>query len=573
MKIGEVIKTLYGVNTDVALVAPADASHGDLTTNVCMQVSKKVGKSPEEISEGVISAIKGEEVVDSVVFAKPGFINITLTGEARMKLVQESWGACKAQEKRDEAPVIVEYSHPNIAKPLGVHHILSTVIGQAITNLYRHQGYSVVSWNYVGDWGTQFGKLAVALEKWGKKGKKASDYTLQELLDLYVKFHEEAEKDKSLEEEGRAAFRRLEEGDEDIRAFWKDVVDISLKGLDELYDRLHVSFDVTKGESPYEDAMPEIIKEGKKKGVFVDGEDGALIVEFDDESLPVYMIVKSDGGTLYSTRDLALALDRKKSYKPQAVHHVVDVAQQTYFRQLFATMDKLGWEMDHENHVVYGRMSFAEKGMSTRKGNILKLEDALDEAVKRAEKLIEEKESEVKGSERDDLAEMMGVSSFVYTILSQNRKHNIVFTWDKALTFEGNSAPYLQYTHARARSVLRKAESQKIINLQVSIFKQFSIFKDQKLSEVELEEKELILMRRLILFSEVLEDARRDAMPHKLTNYLYSLCQDYNTFYNALPILDSKDPVRSLRLALTGITSDILKTGAEILTLRVPDRM
>ena len=575
MKIGEVIKTLYGVNTDVALVSPADSTHGDLTTNVCMQVSKNVGKSPEEVSKDIITAIEGEEVVDSVVFAKPGFINITLTGEARMKLVQASWKACKPQEKRDEAPVIVEYSHPNIAKPLGVHHVLSTVIGQAISNLYRHQGYPVVSWNYIGDWGTQFGKLAVALEKWGDKSKKTSDYTLQELLDLYVKFHDEAEKDASLEEEARAAFRRLEEGDKDIRAFWKDVVEISLKGLDELYERLHVSFDVTKGESSYEDVMSEIIKEGKEKGIFVEGEDGALIVEFDDESLPVYMIVKSDGGTLYSTRDLALALDRKKAYKPQSVLHVVDVAQQTYFRQLFATMEKLGWDMDHEEHVVYGRMSFEEKGMSTRKGNMLKLEDALDEAVKRADKLIEEKESEVKGSERDELAEMMGVSSFVYTILSQNRKHNIVFTWDKALTFEGNSAPYLQYTHARAMSVLRKGKCEgRNAKCEEDNFAFItSHFALDPVKEISPEAQELQLMRRIILFPSVLEDARRDAMPHKLTNYLYSLCQDYNAFYNALPILDSKDPVRSLRLALTGITSDILKAGAEILTLRVPDRM
>ena len=305
--------------------------------------------------------------------------------------------------------------------------------------------------------------------------------------------------------------------------------------------------------------MEVIIKEGKKNGVFKEGEEGALIVEFPEETnIPPYMILKSDGGTLYSTRDLALARDRKENYSPQAVLHVVDVAQQLYFQQLFATMDQLEWGMDHEKHIVYGRMSFPDKSMSTRKGNIIQLEAALDEAVKRADKLIEEKESEVSGSERDDLSEIMGIGAFVYSILSQNRKQNIVFTWDKALTFDGNSGPYLQYTHARARSVLKKAGVESI---------------DPPSTISDIETQELLLMRCLMRFPLVLEEARSEAMPHKLTQYLYELSQNFNSFYNALPILKANESVKAFRLALTSLTADIIKAGAELLTLRVPNRM
>ena len=250
-KIGSALKDAYNVSTDVTLGPPEDPMHGDLTTNIAMQVSKEIGKSPREIAETLISSIEDIEDIERVEIAGPGFINITLTIAARLKLLLRAKAYCSPQEiRKDEAPVIVEYSHPNIAKPLGVHHILSTVIGQAIANLHRHLGYNTISWNYIGDWGTQFGKLAVAMEKWGED-KPTKDYTLDELLDLYVRFHEEAEKESELEDLARKAFRRLELGETELRKFWEAVTEISFKSLNELYDRLHVSFDITKGESPY----------------------------------------------------------------------------------------------------------------------------------------------------------------------------------------------------------------------------------------------------------------------------------------------------------------------------------
>lgn len=557
-KIGDALKDAYGVSTEVTLTHPSDPMHGDLTTNVCMQVSKKVGKAPKEIAQAVIAALKNVPDIEKVEIAGPGFLNITLTIAARLKQLLRVQAACEPQKTRKEDPVIVEYSQPNIAKPLGVHHILSTVVGQAIANLHVHLGYNVVRINHIGDWGTQFGKLAVAMERWGS-GKPTKEHTLDELLDLYVHFHEEAERDPSLEDAARETFKKLEQGDTALRAFWQDVVDISMQSIERLYERLHVQFDYTHGESFYEDKMQPVIEEGRKKGVFIEGEEGAMICEFPEESgLPPAIVLKADGATIYLTRDLATVRYRLDTFHPQLILYVVDVSQQLYFQQLFATVQRLEWNLPHLEHVVIGRMSFPDKSMSTRKGNIIQLEQALDEAVSRADKLIEEKESEVTGPERDDLAEMMGVGAFVYTILSQNRKQNLTFTWDKALTFEGNSGPYIQYTHARARSVLRKGDIEKI---------------EPPSTIEELETRELLLMRHMAKFPFVLEEARAEAMPHKLTNYLYELCQEYNSFYSSLPILQAEEPQRTLRLALTQLTTDILKTGAEILTLRVPDQM
>ena len=557
--IGQTLKDEYGVNTEVALHPPVDALHGDLTTNVCMQVGKELHKAPREIAESLTKVLQGMEDIERVEVAGPGFLNITLTIAARLKLLLRVQVACEPMARRKEDPVIVEYSQPNIAKPLGVHHILSTVIGQSVANLHEHLGYNVIRINHLGDWGTQFGKLAVAMEKWGA-GKETSAYTLDEMLDLYVRFHEEAEKDSTLEDAGREAFKKLEQGDPALRAFWADVVKVTMGAIEKLYDRLHVGFDHVHGESFYEDKMLPIIEEGRKNGIFTEGREGALIVEFGEETgLPPAIVMKGDGATIYLTRDLATVRYRVDTFHPQSIIYVVDVAQQLYFQQLFATVRKLGWNLPGLSHVVIGRMSFPDKSMSTRKGNIIQLEKALDEAVSRADKLIGEKESDVAGAERKDLAEMVGVGAFVYGVVSQNRKQNMIFTWDKALTFEGNSGPYIQYTHARARSVLRKADL-KHLNLE-------------GLTVSDLETRELLLMRRMIEFPAILEAARAEAMPHRLANYLYSLCQDFNSFYNALPILNAEEPARALRLALTGLSADILKCGAELLTLRVPDRM
>lgn len=549
---------LDGVTVDWS--PPNKADFGDIATSIALRLAKKVNKSPQELAAGLAAALSGHADVEKAEVAGPGYVNVWLKPSAFLAEVKNITEAIKPKKaKKGDAPIIVDYSSPNIAKPLGIHHILSTVIGQTIVNLHDHAGIPMVRWNYLGDWGTQFGKLAVAYEKWGE-GKSVKDCTLDDLLKLYVKFHDEAEKDESLEAAGQAAFKRLEEGDEGLRAFWEDSVAVTKKAMGAIYERLNVSFDVERGESYYEDKMEEIVAEGKKKKVFKEGEKGALIVEFpEDLNMPPAVVMKGDGATLYLTRDLALMKDRFEGWHPKAIFWAVDVAQQLYFKQLFHTVGQLGWAAPELEHVFFGRMRFADGAMSTRKGKVLKLEEVLDEAVRRAEEIIAERGDAIQTDNPAELAEMMGVGALVYGILSQNRKMDMVFDWEKMLSFEGNSAPYLQYTYARAKSVLRKGGAEG---------------KDVVVGDVEtLTPHERRLFAHLLQFASVLDEARNEKLPHKLANYLYQLAQFYNAFYNSDSILDAEEPQRGLRLRITSLTAAVLRAGATLLTLRVPERM
>jgi arginyl-tRNA synthetase len=555
-----ILRKSFGLEASVVWECPRDGAFGDATTSAPLQLAGTLKKKPREIADILAAGLRGLRSVERSEVAGSGYVNVWLTTEALLRELGETKEAQTPQPTRkEENPIIVEYSSPNIAKPLGIHHILSTVIGQAIVNLYRHTGHNVIGWSFPGDWGTQFGKLAVAFKKWGGKNPVA-DHSLDELLELYVRFHRAAEIEPSLEEEARAVFSKLEDGDPELRAFWQDVVAISQKALEKLYGRLQVRFDVQTGESFYEDKMAPILEEGQKKGVFVEGEGGALIVQFPEErGIPPLMLRKSDGSTLYATRDLAMIRYRIDNYHPQAMEYVVDVAQTLHFQQLFMTVELLGWEAPRLEHVVFGRMRFADKKMSTRAGDVLKLEDVLDESVRRADQVIAEHGDTIQTDDRAELAETMGIGAVVYGILSQNRKMDMVFDWDKVLTFEGNSAPYVQYAYARARSVLRKANVDGELSLPKNV--------------EQLQEHDRALAKTLLSFGGVLADARDSHMPHKLANFLYQLSQDFNAFYNAEPILKAEEPIRSLRLALTALTATVLKRGAGILTLRVPERM
>lgn len=539
---------------------PQNPEHGDIATSIALRCAKKVNKSPREIADGLVKSLSGHPDVESAEAAGAGYVNIRLKASAflaEIAGVEEAIEPKKVNAK--DAPIILEYSGPNIAKPLGIHHIIGGVVGQALSNLYRHDGANVVAWNYLGDWGTQFGKLAVAYEKWGE-GKPVKDQTIDDLLALYVRFHKELETNESLENEGREAFRKLEGGDETLRAFWKDVVTVTKASLESIYARLHVSFDIDLGESFYEDKMGVVVEEGRKKGVFVEGKEGALIVEFPEEKgMPPYLILKGDGATLYSTRDLAQMRYRIDTYKPCAIYIVTDIAQKLHFEQLAETCAMLGWQMPEFENVLTGRMRFADASMSTRKGTVLKLEHVLDEAVERATAVIAERGESIQTDNPKELAEMMGVGALVYGILSQNRKMDMVFDWDKMLSFEGNSAPYLQYTYARAKSVLRKGDAEG---------------KEMKVGKVDtLTPHERRLFTHLLQFAGVLEASRTEKLPHKLANYLYELAQRYNAFYNVDSILDAEEPQRGLRLRLTSLTAAVLHAGSSLLTLRVPERM
>lgn len=554
---GHILQEEFGESTSVHFDVSMEESRGDLTTSIALQLGKRLGKSPREVASKLASGLKGIAGVSSVSIAGPGFINVSLSGEAILSdLVDPVELFTPRSLRKGDDPVIVEYSSPNIAKPFGVHHILTTIIGQSLANIYRHLGYNVIAIDHIGDWGTQFGKLSVAHRLWGSKS--VEDYSVDELLQLYVRFHEQAERSPELEDEARAAFSQLEHGDDAQRQFWKVVVEVTMDEVQKTFDRLGITFDETIGESFYEDKMAPIIDEGKKKGIMTVGEQGSLVVEFPEETkLPTALITKHDGSTLYLTRDLATVRYRVDRWHPQAIVYVVGAEQQNHFQQLFEIVRMLGWTLPHLEHVLFGRMRFSDKSMSTRKGNILRLEHVLDEAKERAIEIIKERGEKIQTDNPDALAEMMGVGAVVYGVLSQNRKIDMVFDWDKMLSFEGNSAPYLQYTYARARSVLRKAGKAPAAIIPAVI----------------LTPHERHLAKLLLMFPDALEDARKDHAPHKVTVHLYSLCQAFNSFYNSDEILTAAEPQRSLRLGLTDLTSRVLKTGAELLTLRVPERM
>ena len=550
----------YGREESVSWRLPDSSEHGDATTTIALSAAKTIGKPPREIAETLAADLRGVEGVMKVEVAGAGYVNVWLTSVALVDELDETTKALNKKPASKDPPVIVEYSQPNIAKPLGAHHIVGTVLGQALSNVYEHMGFPVLRWNYIGDWGTQFGKLAVAFEKWGS-GKPVLQYTLDELLDLYVKFNAEAENDPSLDSEGREAFRKLEQGDKELRAFWQDVVSVTKSSLADIYERLHVKFDLDLGESFYEDKMESILNEGKKKGVFVEGEEGSLIAQFAPETnLPPYLVQKKDGATLYSTRDLAQMRYRIDTYNPQEILILTDIAQKLHFEQLVATCQLLGWTLPPFENVLFGRMRFADRSMSTRKGNILKLEHVLDEAVSRAREVIRTHRDTIDTRDEDALAEMMGVGSLVYGVLSQNRKQDLVFDWDKMLSFEGNSAPYLMYTHARACSVLRKGEHK-------------GDFTFGKNLPESLSSAERSLIQALLAFPNALEESRKTAMPHILANALFALCQAFNHFYHTEAILKAEAKLKELRLALTALTAQVLRTGSSLLTLVLPDQM
>ena len=545
---------------ELTFTFPATPEFGDISTAIAFELAKKEKTSPKTVAEKLARAFGDVKGVRKAEVAGAGYVNVWLEPSVLLEALSEAQGAVKKRDAKKEAKqIIVEYCSPNIAKPLGVHHLLTMMIGQVLANLYDHAGLNVVRWNYVGDWGTQYGKLVVAYQKWGKEADPKT-MSLDEMLNLYVKFHNEAEKDTSLEAQAQEAFKKLEQGDAELRSLWSAFVGVTVRTNTPIFRRLSVHFDTHLGESDYETAMAPILEEGMKKGVFVPGDRGATIVRFPDETkMPPALVLKADGATNYLTRDLALARDRIDRYNPTHIFHVVDVAQSLHFAQLFATAKLLKWKLPHWEHISFGRMRFADRSMSTRKGNVLKLEEVLDEAVKRADALIAERGDSIQTDEPKDLAEMMGIGSIVYGVLSQNRVKDIVFDWDKMLSFEGNSAPYLQYTHARARSVLRKAKEEKI--------------EMHNLKDVTISDSDRPLLLTMLRFPSVLEDARESHMPHTLANYLFELCQRFNTFYNTVPILKSEGSERSLRLQLTSVVADILKCGAGLLTFRVPERM
>jgi len=455
---------------------------------------------------------------------------------------------------------LIDYSSPNIAKPFGIGHLRSTIIGQALCNLYAFAGWKVVGENYLGDWGTQFGKLIYAVLTWGdEKELDKAEKPIDELARLYVKFHREASKSPRLEDKAREWFKKLEDGDEDATRLWRKFRKWSIKEFDRIYQLLGVGIDKTTGESQYVTQVPEVIKEAKSRGLAVES-DGALVIPFEKADLPPLMLLKSDGATTYGLRDLAAIKVRQKNYHPDLFLYETGVEQQLRFKQLFLAAEKLGYGTAGQFvHVGHGLYRLPAGKFSTRRGRTIRLEEVLEEAVARARKVVDAKSQDLPSRTKGRVSRAVGIGAVKYNDLSQHYSTDIVFDWERMLSLEGNSAPYLQYTYARAKSVLRKSGE-----------KQLRITN----GELRITGEELPLLRFLYRFPEVAEDAVAVNSPNLVCNFLFELAQRFNTFYARVPIMRAGGlEVRDLRLGLTAATAQVIKNGLTLLGIETPERL
>ncbi len=585
--------------SEIIIDIPKDQSHGDYTTNIAMKLAKKYNENPQDFAAEVIKKLELTADIEKTEIAGPGFINCTLSLKYLQQELQQilsyraNYGRLNIGQNQT---VLVEYSSPNIAKPLGVHHLLSTLIGQSIADMMSFGGYKVTKLNYLGDWGTQFGKLIYAYRHWGDQEQVQVD-PLNELLKLYVKFHDEAEKDPSLDEQGRAEFKKLEEGDSENQKLWEWMRELSIKELKRLYTKLGVHFDEFLGEQMYLNQAKQLIAEGEDKKIITTGENNALIVSFPEEKYPPYLLQKSDGTTLYSTRDLASIQDRIKRYHPMKLIYVVDVAQTLHFNQLFETakLFHLSDERTELKHVIFGRMQMPEGKMSTRKGEIILVDELINEGHKRATELLNEKSKDLTPEEQEQISGNLAISAIKYSILSQNRETNITFSWDKILTFEGNSCPFIQYTCARAKSILRKSEETPIEKEEKTVKKSFnqndrqtslfSLTDEEEEPEIQAETEvesgapfshptEQTLLRELGKFPEVIQNSIENYKPNLITNYLFELSKSFNAFYNDVSVLNTSNPeLRESRLKIVDAVNVVLSNGLKLLGLTVFEKM
>jgi arginyl-tRNA synthetase len=552
---------------EILVDQPEIKEHGDYSTNIAFSLAKSVKRNPKEVASIIVKFLKivnqKKLLFEKIEIADPGFINFfisknVLTKELRKILREENrYSSSKIGRKKT---IIIDYSSPNIAKPFGIGHLRSTIIGQAIYNLYKFLGYKVIGDNHIGDWGTQFGKLIFAIKAWGDE-KKIAKNPIKELNNLYIKFHKEVESKPELEEKGRLWFKKLEEGDKEARRIWKKCVKWSLEEFNRIYELLGIKFDLILGESFYQPMTKEIIREALRKGIAFESE-GAIVIRFPNDALPPLMIQKSDGTTLYQTRDLATIKYRQKRFKPYKIIYEVGADQTLYFKQIFWAAELLGWGKRKDYvHVAHGMMRLKTGRMRTRKGEIILLEDVLKKAIERARRIIEEKNPGLNKKEKDKIAKAVGIGAVKYNDLSQHYSKDIIFDWGKVLNLKGNSGPYLQYTYARARSILRKSKTQK---RELENLKEFNL-KD---------EKEIAILKLLSQFPETVERAAESYSPNILANFLFQLAHDFNTFYESLPVLSLKDKkLMKARLALTAGVCQILKNGLNLLGIETPEKI
>jgi len=540
--------------------ATANEDHGDYQCNAAMRLAKPLRQPPRAIAERFVAEAGCPPFASGLEVAGPGFINIRLDDAWLARQVERLTADDRLGTPEPGAgrTIIIDYSSPNVAKPMHIGHIRSTVIGNALDRLHRFIGYRVVSDNHLGDWGTQFGLLLLGYRHFVDPDRLAED-PVAELERLYVKSYNRGREEPGWRDQAKAELVKLQAGDEENTALWKTFVELSLHEFDHIYRRLNVSFDLTRGESFYNDRLAGIVRLLQEKGLAEESE-GALVVFLDEAKEDVCIVRKADGGYNYATTDLATVQSRMEEFAPETVVYVTDERQQRHFRQIFTICGRMGWEVPLA-HVWFGLMRLPEGTFSTREGNVIKLDALLDEAEAKALQMVQAASPEMEPERQVAVSRAVGIGAVKYADLSQNPQSLVTFTWEKALSLDGNSAPYLQYAHARICSVLDKYR-ERFPSLDPAAF---------PLRIDEAVERRLAL--RLARFPETVIRAAHLYRPNLLADYLYDLSQQYSSFYQNLPFLRAEEGVRESRIRLCALVAATLRKGLDLLGIEAPERI
>ena len=564
---GIIAKTIPDADPEMVrdiVEVPQDQKMGDYAFP-CFRLAKIFRKAPQMIAADIAEGIKGDPLFEKVEQVN-AYVNMFLSKEQIIRptltaaLKGDRFGTDTSGEGRT---IVIDFSSPNIAKPFHIGHIRSTVIGNSIYKIYSALGYNVVRTNHLGDYGTQFGKMICAYRHWGNDDDVNRD-PIRTLLSYYTRFHEEAEKDPSLDEEARKTFYDLEHGGEDELRLWQWFTDVSLKEFNRVYDLLDIDFDAYDGESMYSDMMQQHIDALRDKGLLIESQ-GANVVMLDQFDLPPALITKSDGTTLYCTRDIATAVYRKEHYDFYKNIYVVASQQNLYFKQLWKVLELMGFEWAEDCvHVPFGMVSLEEGTMSTRKGRVVFLEDVLLQAIEKTKIIIAEKNPDADQDMIDSVARDVGVGAVVFNELSNNRIKDYVFKWDQVLNFDGETGPYVQYTHARCSSVLRKAGEE-------------TVRAAESVDDLDLKyltsDSAYTLIKLINAYPQVIHDAADRYEPSIVTRHIIDVAQAYNKFYHDEHILTDNEDEKNAKIALTIAARNTVRNGLALLGVKAPERM
>ena len=549
------VEGLSEQDVENALETPKDTSLGDVCLP-CFKFARTMRLAPPMIANKLLPYVQSLDFVQKVEVVG-GYLNVFFDRDtvAKMALSVAKDENVGASDEGAGKTICIDYSSVNIAKPFHIGHLSTTVIGGALYRIFEHLGYNVVGINHLGDWGTQFGKLIVATQKWSSLEDVANndEYYLNK---LYVRYHKEAEEHPEMDDEARAWFKRIEDGDKEAIAYFDVFKAVTMKAVGRIYDRLKIKFDSYAGESFYNDKMEACLDILREKNLLVES-DGAQVVNLDEYGMPPCLLVKADGATLYATRDIAAAYYRKKTYDFYKCLYVVAYQQNLHFKQLFQVLKLMDFAgADDMEHIAFGMVSMEDGSMSTRNGRVIWLQEVLDKAVEKARKIIEEKNPNTK--DKDAIAESVGVGAVVFSALWNNRIKDIVFSYDKVLNFDGETAPYVQYTYARCASALRKGGDIDFGNVDLS-----SITTDEGYE----------VIKSVLTFGDSVRLAAKLREPCYVTRHVVDLAEKFNRFYIDHRIVVDDIPTRNARLALTQSVANVIRCGLGLLGIDTPNEM